>query len=81
MAYVETLLQSWLTVLQSIGATLSLIMIIGAGLIYAVSHVQPGETRGKWQQIAIGVFIGGVAIAAILGAAELIKNISSNLLT
>jgi len=81
MAYVETLLSSWLEVMKSAGITLSLLLIIVGGLVYGLAQLQPGDTRGKWQSTAIGLFIGGVLIAAIIGAAELIQTISSNLLT
>lgn len=81
MAYVETLLSSWLEVMKSAGITLSLLLIIVGGLTYGLAQLQPGDTRGKWQSTAIGLFIGGVLIAAIIGAAELIQTISSNLLT
>ena len=79
MAFVETLLSSWLETLRSAGTTISIILIILGGLMYGVAQLQPGETRGKWQTAAIGVVIGGILIAAILGAADLIQEISSNL--
>ncbi len=81
MAYVETLLSSWLEVMKSAGVTLSLLLIIVGGLVYGLAQLQPGDTRGRWQSTALGLFIGGVLIAAIIGAAELIQTISSNLLT
>ncbi len=81
MAYVETLLSSWLEVMKSAGVTLSLLLIIVGGLVYGLAQLQPGDTRGRWQSTALGLFIGGVLIASIIGAAELIQTISSNLLT
>ena len=81
MAYVETLLSSWLEVMKSAGVTLSLLLIIVGGLVYGLAQLQPSDTRGRWQSTALGLFIGGVLIAAIIGAAELIQTISSNLLT
>lgn len=81
MAYVETLLSSWLEVMKSAGVTLSLLLIIVGGLVYGLAQLQPGDTRGRWQSTALGLFIGGVLIAAIIGAAELIQTVSSNLLT
>lgn len=81
MAYVETLLSSWLEVMKSAGVTLSLLLIIVGGLVYGLAQLQPGDTRGRWQSTALGLFIGGVLIAAIIGAAELIQSVSSNLLT
>ncbi|MEW5996809.1 MAG: hypothetical protein AB1657_04410 [Candidatus Micrarchaeota archaeon] len=81
MAYIETLLSSWLEVMKSAGVTLSLLLIIVGGVAYGLAQLQPGETRGRWQNTAIGLFIGGVLIAAIIGAAELIQTVASNLLT
>lgn len=80
MAYVETLLSSWLEILKSAGTTISLLLIVLGGLVYGAAQLQPGETRGKWQSLAIAIVVGGVAIAAIIGSAELIQEISSNLL-
>lgn len=81
MAYIETLLSDILVTLKSVGVTVSLLLIILGGLVYGLAQLQPGDTRGKWQNMAIGIFVGGVVIAAIIGAAELIQVISSNLLT
>ncbi len=81
MAYIETLLSDILVTLKSVGVTASLLLIIIGGLAYGLAQLQPGETRGQWQNTAIGIFVGGVVIAAIIGAAELIQTISSNLLT
>ncbi|MBD3390301.1 hypothetical protein GF415_05130 [Candidatus Micrarchaeota archaeon] len=58
---------------------ISMLLIILGGLIYGISQVQPGETRGKWQTTGIAIVVGGVLIAAILGAADLIQEVSSNL--
>ncbi len=79
MAYIETLLSSWLETLKSAGTTISMLLIILGGLMYGVAQLQPGETRGKWQTIGIGIVVGGILIAAILGAADIIQEISSNL--
>ncbi len=79
MAYIETLLSSWLETLKSAGTMISMLLIIMGGLIYGISQVQPGETRGKWQTTGIAIVVGGVLIAAILGAADLIQEVSSNL--
>ena len=81
MAYIETLLSSWLEVMKSVGVQLSLLLIIVGGVVYGLAQLQPGDTRGRWQSMAIGLFIGGVLIAAIIGAADVIQTISSNLLT
>lgn len=79
MAYVETLLSSWLETLKSAGTMISMLLIILGGLMYGVAQMQPGETRGKWQTTGIAIVVGGILIAAILGAADLIQEVSSNL--
>lgn len=67
--------------LKDMAPIISLILIVLAGIVYGLSVTQPAEARGRWQQMAIGMFIGGIIIAAIVGAAETIKSISLNLLT
>jgi len=79
MAYVETLLSSWLETLKSAGTMISMLLIIVGGLLYGIAQLQPGETRGKWQTTGIAIVVGGILIAAILGAADLIQEVSSNL--
>ncbi len=79
MAYVETLLSSWLETLKSAGTMISMLLIILGGLLYGFAQLQPGETRGKWQTTGIAIVVGGILIAAILGAADLIQEVSSNL--
>lgn len=81
MAYVEGLLTSVSETLKNIGGILSLILIILSGIVYGLSMMQPAETRGKWQNIAVGVFIGGVIMAAIVMASSLIQEESGKLLT
>jgi hypothetical protein len=79
MAYIETLLSSWLETLKSAGTMISMLLIILGGLMYGIAQLQPGETRGKWQTTGIAIVVGGILIAAILGAADLIQEISANL--
>ncbi len=79
MAFVETLLSSWLETLKSAGTMISMLLIIVGGLLYGIAQLQPGETRGKWQTTGIAIVVGGILIAAILGAADLIQEVSSNL--
>ncbi len=81
MAYVEGLLTTISETLKNIGGILSLILIIISGIVYGLSMMQPAETRGKWQNIAVGVFIGGVIMAAIVMASSLIQEESGKLLT
>ncbi len=79
MAYIETLLSSWLETLKSAGTMISMLLIIVGGLLYGIAQLQPGETRGKWQTTGLAIVVGGILIAAILGAADLIQEVSSNL--
>jgi len=79
MAYIETLLSSWLETLKSAGTMISMLLIIVGGLLYGVAQLQPGETRGKWQTTGLAIVVGGILIAAILGAADLIQEVSSNI--
>lgn len=58
---------------------ISMLLIIVGGLLYGIAQLQPGETRGKWQTTGLAIVIGGILIAAILGAADLIQEVSSNL--
>jgi len=81
LAYVETLLASIQSVLTNIGPMVSLILIVLGGIIYGVAQTQPSEVKGSWQTVAIGMLVGGIIVAAILGAAVLIRNTSMNLLT
>jgi hypothetical protein len=81
MAYIESLLVSWQGTLSAIGPMISIILIILGGILYGVSHTQPSEMRGKWQAAAIGMIIGGVIVAAVVGAATLIRDSSMKLLT
>jgi hypothetical protein len=81
MAYAVDLLTSIASTLKSVGGVLSLILIVLAGITYGMSMMQPAENRGKWQTIAMGMFIGGVIMAAITVAAPAIQEQSGKLLT
>ncbi len=81
MAYVETLLTSISVVLMNIGPTLSLILILISGIIYALAQAQPAEQRGKWMGLAINFFIGGIILIAIVGGATMIRDSASQFLT
>jgi len=81
MSYIENLLTSISTALMNIGPALSLIMLILGGIVYALAQAQPAEQRGKWIGWSMGLFIGGIVLAAIVGAATLIRDTSMNLLT
>jgi hypothetical protein len=67
--------------LTNIAPIISLILIILGGIIYGLAQAQPAEVRGKWQNVAISMFIGGLVIAIIAGAAELIQSTASQALT
>lgn len=66
--------------LLDIGPVIAIILIVLGGITYGIAQTQPGEMRGKWQTAAISMFIGGVIIAVITGAASLIQTTSAGLL-
>ena len=67
--------------LLSIGPSIAIILIALGGIIYGLSYTQPAHARGKWQSLGMGIFAGGIIVAAIVGAAELIAQSSLTLLT
>ncbi|MDO8554840.1 MAG: hypothetical protein Q7S22_08575 [Candidatus Micrarchaeota archaeon] len=71
---IETTLTNISTLLETIAPTLSIILIILSGIVYGLAQSQPPEVRGKWQNTAISIFVGGVIVAAIAGAATLISS-------
>lgn len=81
MAYIETLLTSISVVLMNIGPTLSLILILISGIIYALAQAQPADSRGKWMSWAINFFIGGIILIIIVGGATIIRDSASQILT
>jgi len=81
LAYVETLLSSWQTILSNIAPIISVILIVLGGIVYGVAQTQPGDQRGKWQTAALAMLIGGIIVAAIAGAAVLIRDTSMKILT
>ncbi len=66
--------------LQTIAPIIALILIILGGITYGVAQTQPGESRGKWQTVAISMVVGGIIVAAISLAANSIVEASGNLL-
>jgi len=68
------------SLLSTLAPTIALILVLAGGITYGLAQTQPGETRGKWQTIAIGMIVGGVIVMAITGAAALITETSANLL-
>ena len=81
MANLEATLDGIRILLETVAPTLSIILIILSGIVYGLAQMQPPETRGKWQTTAMGIFIGGIIIAAIVGAASIITDSSQTLLT
>lgn len=67
--------------LQNIAPVISIILIVLGGIVYGLAQAQPADMRGKWQTAAISMLIGGIIIAVIAGAAELIQQTSSQALT
>ncbi len=76
----EVLASSVAQFLLTIGPVISIILIVLGGIMYGLSQTQPADMRGKWQTAAISMFIGGVIIAVITGAATLIQTTSAGLL-
>lgn len=66
--------------LKEIAPMVGVLLIVLAGIVYGLSATQPAEVRGRWQSTAIGMFIGGIIIAAIAGASDLIVQVASGLL-
>lgn len=56
-------------------------LIVAGGIIYGLAQTQPAEVKGKWQAAAIGLFIGGIIVGAVVGAAASIRDTSAQLLT
>jgi hypothetical protein len=77
MAEIINIVSSIKTILLELGPDISIILIVLSGLVYGLSYTQPAKNRGKWQSIAAGILIGGIIVAAITGAAELIQRTSS----
>ena len=66
--------------LSSLAPTIALILVTLGGITYGLAQTQPGETRGKWQTVAIGMIVGGIIVMAITGAASWITEQSAGLL-
>ena len=77
----ETIATNIATFLTNIAPTISLILLVLGGIVYGLAQTQPPESRGKWQNTALSMIIGGVIVAAIAGAAPLIMQTSSGALT
>ncbi|MBU0591142.1 hypothetical protein KKF81_05410 [Candidatus Micrarchaeota archaeon] len=76
----EVLASNIASFLTGIAPVISIILIVLGGIAYGLSQTQPAEMRGKWQTAAIGMVIGGMVIAAIAGAANIIQEQSAGLL-
>jgi len=68
------------SLLSALAPTIAIILIMAGGITYGLAQTQPGETRGKWQTVAIGMVVGGIIVMAITGAASFITEQSANLL-
>ncbi|MEM4554888.1 MAG: hypothetical protein QXT25_03505 [Candidatus Anstonellaceae archaeon] len=79
MSLVETLAAIEGALLE-IGPIISVILIVLGGLSYGVAQIQPADQRGKFITTAYALIIGGIVVAAITGAANLIAEQSSTLL-
>ena len=68
------------TFLGNIAPAIAIILITLSGITYGLAQLQPPDSRGKWQTAAISMFIGGVIVAVITGAAVIIQDQSSGFL-
>ncbi len=80
MASVVGLVESIKTTLLMLGPSISIILIVLGAITYGLAQTQPSENRGKWQSMAMGMIVGGIIVAALTGAAQLIADTSSTLL-
>jgi hypothetical protein len=77
---IEVLASNIESLLSTLAPIISLILILLGGIVYGVAQTQPAEVRGKWQVAGMGLFVGGLIIGAIAGAAVFIQTQSSGLL-
>jgi len=76
----ETLLSNIAQFLLNIAPTISIILIVLGGIIFALSYTQPADSRGKWQTTGVSMILGGIIVAAIAGASTIIQETSAGLL-
>lgn len=67
--------------LLGIAPTISIILIVLGGIAYGLSFTQPADTRGKWQNMGLGLVVGGIIISAIAMGATVIQETAAGLLT
>lgn len=67
-------------VLSSIAPGIAIILVTLGGITYGLAQMQPGESRGKWQTVAISMVVGGMIVAAITFAADYLVQEFGNLL-
>ncbi|VVC04336.1 Uncharacterised protein [Candidatus Bilamarchaeum dharawalense] len=66
--------------LTTIAPIIAIILLTLGGITYGLAQTQPAEIRGKWQTAAISMFVGGLIVGAVAGAAGIIQTASSGLL-
>lgn len=66
--------------LSSLAPTIALILVTAGGITYGLAQTQPGEVRGKWQTVALGMVVGGIIVMAVTAAASWIVDQSANIL-
>ncbi|MCD6227232.1 hypothetical protein J7J90_01940 [Candidatus Micrarchaeota archaeon] len=77
--YIITALEGWKDTLADVGIILAFILIILGAIVYGVSQMQPAEVRGKWESTAIGLVVGGLLIAVIIGASGMLVDFAQNM--
>jgi hypothetical protein len=70
----EAILTGIRATLGYIAPIIATILIILSGFAYGFSYLQPADKRGKYIHVAIGLFMGGIIIAAVSAGAEVIMN-------
>ena len=80
MSNILTIVEGWKATLLALGPSVSVILIVLGGLLYGLSQTQPSQMRGKWQSTAASLIIGGIVVAAITAAAQVIAQTASTVL-
>lgn len=62
------------TLAGELAPAVAVVLIVLGGLAYGLAQTQPAASRGKWQSAAAGLILGGLVVAAIAGAAQMIAD-------
>ena len=65
----------------ALGPLVSIVLIVLAGITFAIARFGlPAETRGRYENLAVAMFIGGIICAVVVGGAGVIYDVFSQLL-